>query len=74
MARNADLKLNIKYAMDRVGMEPVEMAAALDVALSTYYWRMKEPEERLTIRDLHVIARKCSTTAAWLLGGTPAKR
>ena len=74
MARYPDLKANIHSAMERVGIGAEEIAAALRIKPSTYYYRMQRAEERLSVNDLRVIARKTDTTAAWLISGTPAKR
>ena len=70
----SDLKLNIRHAMDRMDIKAEEMAAALGLGKKAFEYRMADAEERFSVNDLRVIARKTDTTAAWLISGTPAQR
>jgi len=68
MARKHDLGRTIWGLMELVGISVQEMSAALQISESTFYWRMKAPMERMRIADLYVIAKKCGTSPAWILG------
>ena len=70
----ANLKANIHYAMEYAGIGPAELSAALRISEQSYYRRMRDPEKRIPPCELEVIARKCRTTSAWLIGGTPQAR
>lgn len=65
---------NIKYAMRVRGISPKEMAAACLLSIDQWYYRMRDPYERMELMTLERAAKKLDTTAAWLLSENPPRR